>query len=123
MLSEQLFEKCEEFFDLISSEHRTCEVEAIIDHLSEYLVDDIDGRICRESYLIAEEVENQIQELWDLLPSDERRTNNNLRDYFEDILETTSGVFDGTSSYSDDEDYDDEDFGDEESDFDDEEEE
>ena len=31
MLSEQLFEKCEEFFDLISSEYRTCEVEAIIE--------------------------------------------------------------------------------------------
>ena len=123
MLSEQLFEKCEEFFDLISSEHRTCEVEAIIDHLSEYLVDDIDGRTDRESYLIAEEVEDQIQELWDLLPSDERRTNNNLRDYFEDIMETTSNVLDGASSDSDEEDYDDEDFGEDESDFDDEEEE
>ena len=123
MLSEQLFEKCEEFFDLISSEHRTCEVEAIIDHLSEYLLDDIDGRTDRESYLIAEEVEDQIQELWDLLPSEERRTNNNLRDYFDDIMETISSVLDGTSSDSDAEDYDDEDFGEEESDFDDEEEE
>ncbi len=122
MLSEQLFEKCEEFFDLISSEYRTCEVEAIIEHLSEYLLDDIDGRTDRESYLVAEEVEDQIQELWDLLPSDERRTNNNLRDYFDDIMETTSSALDGTISDSDDEDYDDEDFGEEESDFDDEEE-
>lgn len=110
MLSEQLFEKCEEFFDLISSEHRTCEVEAIIEHLSEYLLDDIDGRTDRESYLIAEEVEDQIQELWDLLPSDERKTNNNLRDYFDDIMETASSALDGALSDSDDEDYDDEGF-------------
>ena len=116
MLSEKLFEKCEEFFDLVSIEHRNEEVAAIINQVTDHLTDEIDGRTNRENFVIAEEVELQIQELWDLLPIDERKTNNNLRDYYDDIMEFLSDKFDESSAESEDGDLDDfeSDFSDEE---------
>ena len=123
MLSEQLFEKCEEFFDLISDDHRTSEVVSIIDNLSQYLTDMIDGRMNRDNFVVAEEVESEIQNIWSLLPASERRSNNNLRDYFDDILETTSRVLDCSPyDFDDEDDCDEKEFEDDESDFDNEEE-
>ena len=102
VLSEQLFEKCEEFFDLISSEHRTDEMEEIMDQVTDFLTQEIDGYVRREPYITGEEVESLIKELWKMIPKSERQTNNNLRDYYEDILETTSLAIDGkTLDYSD----------------------
>jgi hypothetical protein len=121
MLCEQLYEKCEEFFDLLPETDRTDEVEEIIDHVTQFLINEIDGHTSREACVLAEEVEMQIRELWSLLPAEEKKTNNNLCDYFEDILETTSRVLDRPYSV-DDEDLEDEEceyeddceFGDEE---------
>lgn len=121
MFSEQLHEKCEEFFDLLSAEHRTEEVEGIIDHLTELLVDEIDGRTNQEDLLLAEEVELQMKELWDLLPFAERKTNINLRDYYDDLMDTLSAVLDDSTSYSDGEDLEEYDFESEDSESDEEE--
>jgi hypothetical protein len=98
MLSEQLLEKCEEFFDLVAIEHRTAEVSEIIEQVTVFLVDEIDGHTSQADFVVAEEVEIQIKSLWDLLPMDEKCTNNNLRDYYDDLLETLSGVLDVPNS-------------------------
>ncbi len=107
MLSEKLFEKCEDFFDLISADHRTAEVDVIIDHLNEFLVAEVDGHTNQGDFLVAEEVETQIKELWQLLPAEERTTNNNLNDYYDDFMETLLDVLDASTSESNDDDFDD----------------
>jgi hypothetical protein len=96
MLGEELYEKCEEFFELIAEEYLTEEAEEIIENLREYLLNDIDGGTRCDRRFLAEEVEDQINALWNLLPIEERETNNNLADYYTDIIETTSEVIDGT---------------------------
>ena len=109
MLCELLIEKCEEFFDLIPETCRTDEVEEIIDHVGQFLVSEIDGYTSRDARELAEEVEMRIEELWGLLPAAEKKTNSNLCDYFDDLIEATSRVLE-CSTLEDAEDVDDEDF-------------
>lgn len=94
MSCNKLYKKCEDFFDLISVEYRTDEVNEIIDHIFNFLNDEIDGSRIRENHIIGEEVELQLKELWELIPSDERNTNNNLCDYYDDLMEFVSDLID-----------------------------
>jgi hypothetical protein len=127
MLSADLYEKCEEFFELIASEYITDEVETSIEDLKQFLLDDVDGRTNRDDHIVAEEVEIQMKDIWNLLPLEERKSNNNLCDYFDDIMETASEVIDGpvlvSSRDGDEDDYDyEEEESEEDDDMDDEEE-
>ena len=94
MSCNKLYKKCEDFFDLISVEYRTDQVNEIIDHTFSFLNDEIDGSRIRENHIIAEEIELQLKELWELIPIDERNSNNNLCDYYDDLMEFISDLID-----------------------------
>jgi len=94
MSCNKLYKKCEDFFDLISVEYRTDQVNEIIDHTFSFLNDEIDGSRIREDHIIAEEIELQLKELWELIPIDERNSNNNLCDYYDDLMEFISDLID-----------------------------
>lgn len=94
MSCNKLYKKCEDFFDLISVEYHTDQVNEIIDHIFAFLNDEIDGSRIRENLIIAEEIELQLKELWVLIPIDERNSNNNLCDYYDDLMEFISDLID-----------------------------
>lgn len=82
-LNNELLIECEEFFELINNEQEDSELGHAVADLRELLERDVDGWTNYSNSRLAEMVLSRLQEIWELIPKEEKKENPNLCDYYD----------------------------------------
>ncbi len=85
-VNEMLLEKLEELFELVANENDCEQLHAEMDSLREFLERDVDGWTNHTDETLAFEVQDRLEEIWNLITDQEKTDNHLLEDHYEDLM-------------------------------------